>query len=38
MFAAMEGAHGHDHGAVDVCPSGAMLKVAELMVGSASMR
>jgi hypothetical protein len=36
MFAAMDGAHGHDHGAVDTCPSGAMLTVAELMVGGAS--
>ena len=38
MFAAMDGAHGHDHGAVDACPSGAMLRVAEAMVGSAGMR
>jgi hypothetical protein len=31
MFASMGGAHDHDHGAGDTCPSEAMLQVAELM-------
>jgi hypothetical protein len=35
MFASMEGAHGHEHGVADACPSEAMLKVADLMAASA---
>jgi hypothetical protein len=37
MFASMEGAHGHEHGVADACPSEAMLKVADLMAASARM-
>jgi hypothetical protein len=38
MFASIGGADGHDHGPGETCPSDAMLKVAELMAGSAGMR
>jgi hypothetical protein len=38
MFASIGGADGHDHGPGDTCPSDAMLKVAELMAGSAGVR
>jgi hypothetical protein len=38
MFASIGEADGHEHGAGGACQSEAMLKVAELMAGSASPR
>jgi hypothetical protein len=38
MFAWIGDSDGHEHGAGGACQSEAMLKVAELMAGSASTR